>query len=148
VAALALAAGAGLAGCSGGGEAAPSGPPTPPTHRLAGAVLPAQVAGYTALGDFPVTGQTEATYAHDGDPLALAVVTLTTDLVFAETTFEADDWFGASHCGLFDADAEEGERQAGCVTPLADGVLTVVGSNVQSPDELGHLANAIYESLP
>jgi hypothetical protein len=137
-----------LTGCSDDEVGDPSTvPPTPPTQRLAGVILPSQVAGYTVLGTFPVSGQTEATYALDADSLALAVVTLTTDLSFGQTTLEDDGWYGASHCGLFDADAPEGSQQAMCVTPLVDGVLTVVGSTVQSPVELSALANAIYARL-
>ncbi|MDR1450194.1 MAG: hypothetical protein LBI84_08365 [Propionibacteriaceae bacterium] len=138
----------GLAGCSGESEPAAAVPPTPPVHRLAGAVLPAQAAGYTALGDFPVSGQTEATYVLNSDPFALAVVTVTDDPEVGETTFDADGWFGASHCGLFDAGASEDSQQAGCVVPLVDGFLTVVGSNAQSPEQLSELANALYEALP
>jgi hypothetical protein len=115
---------------------------------LVGAVLPARAADYTVLGDFPVSGQAEATYVSSADALALAVVTLTSDQSFGQTTFEADAWYEASYCGLFNADAAEGERQAGCVAPLVDGFLTVVGSFVQTPAELSQLANAIYETLP
>jgi hypothetical protein len=138
-----------LAGCTDDeAEISPTVPPTPPTRHVAAAVLPPRAAGYTVLGSFPVSGQLEATYALDTDPAALAVVRLTVDQAVGETTFDDDAWYGPSRCGLFDSSAAADAQQAGGVVPLVDGILTVVGTTVQSPEELSALATAVYEALP
>jgi len=135
-----------LAGCSQAEPGDPmTSPPLVPVGRMAGATLPRQAAGYTALGSLPVAGQLQATYTLDSDNTQLAVVTLASDQSFAATPLGADQWFDHSRCGALDE--LESATQNACVTPLADGVMTVVGT-AQTPAQLAELANAIVDDLP
>jgi hypothetical protein len=121
-------------------------PPVTPTHHMAGATLPRQAAGYSVLGALPVADQTTATYALDADSSALAVVTLWRDDAQARTYLDDSQWYGGARCGVLDELDEV--TQAACIAPLADGVLTVVGSAIQTPAELAELAQAILAVLP
>jgi hypothetical protein len=108
--------------------------------------LPGRVAGYSVLGSLPAPDQLSATYARDADTAALAVVTLDRLPDYAKTPLGQDEWFGQSRCGILDRKDED--RQAACITPLIDGVLTVVGTTAQTAEELSVLANAVVEILP
>jgi hypothetical protein len=136
-----------LAGCS---RQAPGDPltvaPLAPVGHVTGATLPRQAAGYTALGSLPAPGQLQATYALDTDTAQLAVVTLSTDSTYGETPLDEGRWFAQSRCGGLDE--IDDARQNACLAPLVDGVLTVVGTTVQTPEELAGLANAIVAALP
>ncbi|MDR0990312.1 MAG: hypothetical protein LBL92_02975 [Propionibacteriaceae bacterium] len=120
--------------------------PLAPIGQVDDAILPRQIAGYSVLGSWPTMGQLEATYARDDDPAALAVVALSTDRAQLATPLGEDQWFGQSRCGVLDE--VDNVTQAACITPLTDGVMTVVGGSVQTPSDLSQLANAIVETLP
>ncbi|MDR1807312.1 MAG: hypothetical protein LBR33_05270 [Propionibacteriaceae bacterium] len=145
---LACAVVAALAGCASGQSGDPmTVAPVPPIGHVQGATLPRQVAGYSVLGGLPKAGQLEATYALDTDGTALAVVTLTEDRAHLQTPLVDDAWIGQSRCGVLD-ELDDDLAQAACITPLVDGVLTVVGTAVQTPEDLAVLANAVAAGLP
>jgi len=120
--------------------------PLSPIGHVAGATLPRQAAGYTALGSLPAPGQHQATYAFDKDDSRMAVATLWGDPTYQGTPLGGDRWYAQSRCGTLDKIDER--TQTACVTPLVDGVLTVVGTTAQTPEELAALANALVAALP
>ena len=136
-----------MAGCTRTDPGDPmTSPPLVPVGHVVGATLPRQAAGYTALGSLPAPGQLQVTYALDSDTAQLAVVTLSTDPAFTATPLTDDHWFDHSRCGGLDQ--IDDKAQNACVTPLADGVMTVVGTTVQTPEQLAALANAVVAVLP
>ncbi|MDR0782589.1 MAG: hypothetical protein LBE83_02370 [Propionibacteriaceae bacterium] len=140
----------GLTGCSKDTGPDPTIPPMVPTQQIIGSILPAQVAGYSALGSAPVLNQMQATYAKDSKPLELAVVTLDLAGTFRAAKLDDQQWYGPSRCGLLwegDSDITPLPQQVACITPLIDGVMTTVSGGTQTAYELSELANAIYHGL-
>jgi hypothetical protein len=137
----------GLAGCGGDDSSDPMTiPPSAPSGHVAGATLPRQAGGYSVLGNLPASGQLTATYALDTDLAVVAVVTLWQDDAQGATPLTDDQWYGPARCGILDQIDEV--QQAACIVPLVDGVMTVVGSATQTPEDLAGLAQAIRDTLP
>ncbi|MDR1265617.1 MAG: hypothetical protein LBK42_08690 [Propionibacteriaceae bacterium] len=137
---------AGLAGCQGQSGDPMTIAPVPPQGHVQGAVLPARAGGYSALGQAPVADQLSATYVLDTDAAILAQVALDPTFDYAVTPLGQDQWFGQSRCGVLDRNQDD--LQMACITPLVDGVLTVVGVTAQTAEELSQLANAVVSTLP
>jgi hypothetical protein len=117
---------------------------------MAATALPRQVDGYTALGGAPAIGQTITTYARDSQPLDLAVVTYDAEGTSGETELAKQQWYGASRCGVLwtsDSNSTPAPTQVACITPLVDGVMTVVSGGAQTVEDMAGLANAISDSL-
>jgi len=139
-----------LAGCTTPQTTDPTIPPYLPDHTIAGSVLPAKVAGYTALGSTPVAQQMSVTYARDIEHKDLAVVTFDPSGDLGKAVLTNQQWYGVSRCGImWQGDPKQTPRptQAACVTVLVDGVMTTVSGGTQTPDDLAELANAIYKTL-
>ncbi|MDR1213215.1 MAG: hypothetical protein LBK54_03870 [Propionibacteriaceae bacterium] len=133
-----------LAGCSSEPPADPSTwPGNQASQRLAGAVLPSRVAGFSALGPTPAPGLLSVTYTRDTAPFDLVVVTLTGSSDQRDTGLGDSAWYGVSRCGWLDRSA----HQAACVSALLDGLMTSVGAGEIDPPELAGLANAILSSF-
>lgn len=141
---------AAAAGCTSQTEVSPTVPPTAPTHRISGSVLPFRVGGYTALGSAPAPGQMEASYARDTQPLDLAIVSFDSTGEYGQMPLSGQQWYGASRCGTLwkgDPKVTPQPMQSACVTVLTDGVMTTVSGGQQTPEDLSDLANSIYAVL-
>jgi hypothetical protein len=102
------------------------------------------------LGGSPGAGLAPTTYARDSQPLDLAVVTYDASGASGVTELTKQQWYGASRCGVLwtsDSNSTPAPTQVACITPLADGVMTVVSGGAQTVEDLAGLANAVYDAL-
>jgi len=139
-----------LVGCSGDSQPNPTVPPQEPTHRIAGSQLPDSVGGYTAMGKPPKAEQLTATYVNDNQPLDLVVVTLDPSGEYGLVELGDQQWYGTSRCGILwkgDPKSTPRTQQVACITPLIDGVMTLVSGGTQSVEDIAQLATAMTETL-